>query len=409
MIIRVYDRYFRRIDILKKYTYCQITDKVRDIGTFTVNVVLDSDSEYLLDESQTYYLHFKDEYEKHPVMGEILKAKKDSEEEQEIIKLEGKLCINVFAQRVIEKTQNYYGTIPDIMQSIVETNISGNPSTSGSINPRYIDIRIHRDIVQRDVSGSVSVQKTGDLVSDVLFELAEQKELCLDFYPTISGLHQDEHLGSLYPETNISKWNLDIITGDDRTRRNSYGNVPLVFSQSYSNIERVTYEVDRGDYKNVAYVAGEGEGEQRRVEKICAEGYEENSVENIGFQRREMYVDARDLQKETEDGETITEEEYKNLLAQRGTENLLEHIVCMSYDGTMIVYNTKGELRYTYGKDFYKGDKVEIIDNSLGVKIVAQITAVTRTYQKGQGTIFDIEFGNKKYTLRKRKERKGRL
>lgn len=406
MIIYVYDKYFRRIDILKKYTYCQVSDCARDIGTFSVNVVLDDDSKYLLNEKERYYLNFKETFDTVPVMGEVLKAKKDSEEDKQIIKLEGKMCINIFKYRIIEKTQSYSGKIKDIIGSIIYKNITSTVSLPNRINPRYIDIHVIKD-VSSEYDMSVMVQKTGTDMLETMIDLCEQSEICLDFYPEIETLHKDIHLGDLYPETNISVWNLRIYSGKDRTRKNKDGNVPIVFSQSYSNIERTTYEVDKSDYINVAYVAGEGEGEQRQVEKVLESGFEENAMENVGFSRREMYVDARDLQKENNDGETITEEEYKQLLQQRGLEDLSEHIICLSYDGTAIIYNTKGQQRYKYGVDFYKGDKVEIVDNQLGVKVIAQITKVTRTYQKGENTIYDIEFGNKKYSIRKRLKRKG--
>ena len=70
----------------------------------------------------------------------------------------------------------------------------------------------------------------------------------------------------------------------------SYGqdiNPPAIFSTDYDNISKQNYiESDIG-YKNVGYVAGQGEGEDRKIEII--------RNELSGLDRRETFIDARDI------------------------------------------------------------------------------------------------------------------
>lgn len=68
------------------------------------------------------------------------------------------------------------------------------------------------------------------------------------------------------------------------------------------------------DWRNYAYVLGEGEGSTRRQVIVDQRG---------GQERRELYVDARDLQ-QTVDGTTYTNAQYDAMLAQRGREKLAE-------------------------------------------------------------------------------------
>jgi len=72
------------------------------------------------------------------------------------------------------------------------------------------------------------------------------------------------------------------------------------------------YTTDDAGWRNFAYVAGEGEGEDREVVTV--------DQRTSGAERRELAVDARDLQQ----GE-MTLTEYRNLLAARGASKLAEH------------------------------------------------------------------------------------
>lgn len=67
----------------------------------------------------------------------------------------------------------------------------------------------------------------------------------------------------------------------------------------------------------MAIVAGSGEGTERKVVRL--------NDDLMGLDRRELFVDAKDLSTTTSEGETIPESEYMEQLKQRGSEKLSEN------------------------------------------------------------------------------------
>lgn len=90
---------------------------------------------------------------------------------------------------------------------------------------------------------------------------------------------------------------------------------PALFSDKLGNINAWSWHQNIGNYKNVAYVMGEGEGSNRTC-LFAGEGYRGT--------RREVAIDARDLSRDTEDGR-LTVDQYKQVLRQRGQERLTEY------------------------------------------------------------------------------------
>lgn len=90
------------------------------------------------------------------------------------------------------------------------------------------------------------------------------------------------------PETGAELFK--VYKGVDRSNEQSPGYVGY-FGTDVGNIQNISVTSGTTDYKNVAVVAGAGEGAAREV-RIVSLG----SVS--GENRRELYVDARDLQKE---------------------------------------------------------------------------------------------------------------
>ncbi|MBR6503064.1 MAG: hypothetical protein IKT42_06435, partial [Clostridia bacterium] len=112
------------------------------------------------------------------------------------------------------------------------------------------------------------------------------------------------------------------------------------------------------NYKNVALVAGEGEGTARKTASIGTAS---------GLDRYELFVDARDVS--SNDG-AISANEYTNLLLERGAQNLSETVITESIEGEI-------EPNYTYvlNRDYFLGDIVDVI-NDYGVTMSPRIIEV---------------------------------
>jgi len=114
-------------------------------------------------------------------------------------------------------------------------------------------------------------------------------------------------------------------------------------------------------------------------------------------QRRELYIDARDLQSDGDPDKPLTTEEYAALLTNRGREKLAEHQLVRSFAATV---RDRGAT-YVLGEDYQLGDTITVIDDRLGVTANAVAQGVTRSVGRngesmeltlgyGQPTIYDI-------------------
>lgn len=392
-VIIVFNKYFERIDILRKYTFMQYTDKFNGVGEFKINAILCDENLYLLDEKEVFFVAFD-----RTTMGRIDKVVKDSDSEfEQILEITGRMIKYKLQTSVVYKQQIYSGRTAEVVKQLVENNMC-----VGSIgDKRYINFEFY---IQGDRLSEMTMinngQWTGGSVYDAIQPLLQADSMGFEIKPVITERYE---IAANAPITNIQKWYFNILLGEDRTRNNQMGNKPIVFSHSLSNLTRSTYEKDMKDYCNVAYVAGEGEGNNRTWIEVYQDGVKgtENEWDAIGWLRDELFVDARDLQKTT-DNKTYTDTEYKEMLTQRGNEYLKEHIVFVSYDSTVTNKNEK----YKYQRDFHNGDFVTIIDNELGITVDAQITEVTKSVE-GSREILDITFGYRSIQMNEKLRRKG--
>lgn len=209
----------------------------------------------------------------------------------------------------------------------------------------------------KQLGGKMSVQKTGGDVYDSLTTIAGSKDLGFNvlFRPKEKKLI------------------FEVVAGVDRTIEQSVVD-PVEFSTDLEDILSSSYYTNDQDEKNVAFVQGEGDGASR-ISQISGN----NELE--GFDRKELYVDARDLQSETvnEDGSTtsLTPDEYKAALVNRGDDKLSECEVTETFEAQIRVF---GDVQYEFGKDYQKGDKVTVRDRQLNVVVSARITEVEEDF-----------------------------
>lgn len=142
----------------------------------------------------------------------------------------------------------------------------------------------------------------------------------------------------------------------------------VVFSPELDNLIGSEYKSDMTSLKNVALTAGEGEGTARKTAAVSSA-----STEPTGIQRREMYVDARDLS--TNDGE-ITREVYLEKLEQRGMEKLSDQAVRQTFSCEIAP-----QMTYRYKVDYDLGDIVTF-ENSYGITMHPRIVAVTESFSE---------------------------
>lgn len=370
-MIDILDANFHIVDILRKYDFSQFEIKAREIGQFQINVPIDDDVLYLLDKTKQYYILFNEKY-----FGKVTNVKRDSDSEyKRTIEITGKMSMALLNQRVIKGTLNFKGKTYQYVRELIYQNIVKDIGTE-----RYVDIAIKygdETYLSQNCS-QIEKQVTGGYVFDEVQTALEQDGLGIIFNPVVVTASISDN------EVSIDGWNMKITHGIDRRMGNADGNEAVVFSQSLSNIDRATYERSTEKYKTVAYVAGEGEEQDRKWYETY---HSENDDAKIGWNRDELWVDARDIQSE-QDGEELTEEEYEQQIVNRANEKFAENDIEESYECTIIQDNK----RYVFEEDYDICDWCTVEDDELGITVDAQITGITVTSDGNEANdIIDIE------------------
>jgi hypothetical protein len=205
---------------------------------------------------------------------------------------------------------------------------------------------------------------------------------------------------------------LDTYTGRDLTVSQTV-NPPVIFSTDFDNIKSMEYTDSDLNYKNFAYVGGQGQGVERQIVEV---GHA------TGLQRIESFFDARDVKEEDENGNPIPAEEVTEQLIASGEQQLkeveqrhfleaeiitnyqyhefkkhqfvLSHYQISEQINTVKLYGPS----FVYERDFDLGDTVTIQNKKWGVTMNAPITEIKEIWEP-TGFRLEAVFGNNKPTL----------
>lgn len=345
LVFEVNDTTFDSIGEVNQYESLIWPDKFNGFGTFELWApITDENSQY-----------FK--------KGNILWCGGDNAAVVEIVKSEidenGTKTYNVKGRtlEMLLTTRIIWGTYNAVnkdastaMYEIVNQNCV-NPSNA---NRKIPYLKLAEDL---KFGGKITYQKTGGEVYDSLSTIASTYDLGFSvlFKPKTKELI------------------FEVVEGVDRTVEQST-NDPVEFSTELEDLLSSSYYTNDQDVKNVAFVQGEGSGSSRKS-VISGE------ADSKGFGRRELYVDARDLQSTSvdENGEeqNLSPTEYTQVLTQRGDDKLSECKTTETFEAQIRVF---GDVQYEFGVDYKKGDKVTVRDNQLNVVVSARITEVQEEF-----------------------------
>lgn len=267
----------------------------------------------------------------------------------------GQFAESLLADRVISKTINLTGKLEDAMRDLV-TEFAINPANGEPI----------ANLILGDLSGiedEVNTQVTGANLSECLYELGNSMEVS---HRVLFDYLNDRLIFEVWKGKNRT----------DEQTENSWA----VFSNSFCNIRSVQYERNISSYKNFAYVAGEGEGANRVIVEVDMRA----SPDEV---RKEIWVDAKDLQKEDSDGNVLTDEEYRALLVKRGEEKLNEYPIVETVNS-----DVDANANLVYRQDFDYGDLCTYINTEIDVETAKRITEIMEVYEGGTESI-SVTFG----------------
>lgn len=247
-------------------------------------------------------------------------------------------------QRIVWKQTNLNSKVEYALRRLVKENAI-EPTDSSRIIPNLVLGE------EAGLSASVRKQVTGAYLDESI------SEICNTYgYGWTVYIYNSSLVFSVYQ-------------GADRSY-NQNSRPYVVFSDEFDNILNSEYVLNSENYANTALIGGEGEGTARIFTTIGSE--------NVGLDRYETFVDAKDVSQNKDTEDAITLEEYVELLNERGADNLASRIIAEGFTGEVL-----SDLTFKYGTDFFLGDTVTVM-NSYGIsKNVMVLSAIESVDESG--------------------------
>lgn len=259
----------------------------------------------------------------------------------------------LLVDKIVEGMYNISGSnfASTIMYDMVDKMVI-NPSNPNRKIPYLVNAEDKQ--VGKKING---YQKTGGSIYDALYDIAFESDIG---FSVVFNPYEKQLV-------------FEVKSGLDKTQEQKE-NEPVVFSTDMEDVLSSAYYLNTENVKNVAMVQGEIT-DSGRVTVYTGD------VNLQGLERKELYVDARDLQSEVRDSDgnssTLSPEQYESMLIQRGNEKLAECNKTETFEAQIRQF---GDVQYQFGVDYEKGDMVTIVDKQLGLSVSARITNVEEDF-----------------------------
>lgn len=320
MEVFVLNQQFQTIYILDTYKSLIWTDRYSICGDFEICCQLDVNllnyiqlDNYLKINQSNYIMII----EKIEIISDV--------DEGNLLIISGRSLESILDRRVLFGEWSWSGNLQNGIQNLLNSQLTGARSLVifyGNSDP-----------------GITSLQFDGKYTGDNLYNIIT--DLCEEF-----------NIGYSVWLSQQNQFCFRLYKGQDRSYIQTQRPY-VVFSPKFDNIISSNFFTSNEKYKNVAFVYGEQSG-NIQTEVVGFAG---------GLQRREMFVDARDIDLDPEQDSSQEEienmhTELHNLLKARGNSELSKNKIAKAFEG-------KIETRrlYIYGRDFFIGDTVQVEDN----------------------------------------------
>ena len=320
MDILVLNTNFEVVAVMDTYESLIWTDRYNSYGDFEFYFTMDKKLlDYL---KEDYYLWNPNS--EHYMIIEEFKITSDAESGDHLI-VTGRSLESILDRRIIWGQQIFNGNLQNAVEKMLK------------------DCIILPSIGERKIDNFIFVASTDPIITALTIDKQYTGD-CL--YDVIQGLCEENNIGFKVTLTNENKFAFTLYRGADRSYKQDY-NPYVVFSPNFENIINSNYYHSKTSYRNVAYVAGEGEGAARKYTVVGTAS---------GLERRELFTDANGISSNTNDG-TLSNADYMTQLQAEGAKDLADHIITTAFEGEADVTRL-----FKYGEDFFVGDTVQLVD-----------------------------------------------
>lgn len=321
MEVWILDKEFRSILLIDSFESLLWTERYNGAGNFEIYTTVDLNMLKMVNKDFYAWMEDSDQV----MIVETIQITTETETGNKMI-FSGRSLESILDRKIIWTQTTLSGNLQNGVKKLLEENI---------INPSIADRRIPNFIFEESDDPAITslkwdAQYTGDNLYDTIYNICNANNL--GFQVILDESYQ--FVFKLY-------------AGKNRTY-DQLENPYVIFSPKFENVINSNYIESDKTLKNVALVAGEDSGAARKTIVVG---------EASGLNRRELYVDARDIQSETASGATLSAAEYNDKLRTRGEEKLAEYETTKTFEGEMETTKT-----FVYGRDFFKGDVVQFVN-----------------------------------------------
>lgn len=340
IIANIYDMDLNNVGYVDGISELVRTYKYREPSKFSMRLAAVASDIALM--MSSFIIVFSDE----PENGYLIESVEPCEDFPNIAQVAGRDLRALFAMRIIQN-MTVAGSMSNRMWWMIHDHAAA-PADSRRTLPFVQDL--DRTSVGNDIGPVANQQMTGENLLTALTDTVGQ-----DAY----GWRCDLDLGAKTITPVFYR-------GSDRTDT-------VLFDDILCTMDSCEYTRDVSGYCNVAVVGGEGEGSARKYTGVDITGAASGKF--AGFNRRELFVDARDLQSETEDESgnkiTMSDADYTKVLQTRGLEKLKENEIETKLELSV------NETYLQYGTDYNIGDVVAFQNHGqIGISGTARVTSV---------------------------------
>lgn len=409
MLLTVLNTNRLSIAVIDTYESLIWTDRYSKCGDFELRMPLTGSIPWYLRQEN---ILINNESE-HAMIIETIEIESDAEEGNHLT-ITGRSLESILDRRIVWGQKSFNGNLQDGIETLLNECF---------INPEDSKRKVENFVFKRSVDPAIT---------DLVFE---DQYLGNSLLEVIEKLCGDYSIGYKITFDKEKRYVFELYAGVDR----SYGQLDnpfVVFSPEFENIINSRYLVSTENYKNVALVAGEGDGADRTTVVV-------GSDEVTGLDRREIFTDAgsvtqgNDVTYEAAEPEEpkrgtgflqmvcvgtvpedewveepkpgitlitpesyygtgaskmmmrssgvatvaesdgpLSDEEYRTLLIEKGAEQLVEHAYTEAFEGQIDTNKM-----FKYKEDFFNGDIVQFA-NEYGSEVKVRILEIVMSIDK---------------------------
>lgn len=331
---------FELVAVIDTFISAIWTDRYNTAGDFEICLPMDTDVIDMLKED--YYL--VNNNSEHVMIIEDIDTTTDVEDGKRLT-ITGRSLEQILDRRIIQKKISFAAEYD-------ENDVAILPNLQNGIKTILTENFINPEMASRKISNFIFKESTDKTITSLTFEA---QYLGDNVYDIISSLCSANQIGFKITLNN-NQFVFELYAGVDRTY-DQFENPYVVFSPSNDNLFNSSYYKSKSSYKNVAIVLGEDvedavadpDGDKDRKMVIVGNA--------LGLERREVYEDANSVKSKIDDNITLTDAQYRAQLKQKGIDKLIENLEIEAFEGEV-----EATIMYKYGKDFFIGDIIQIVD-----------------------------------------------